>query len=167
MSTTFYVWNPILPNVGHAAVKIGDTYMSWWPASGSKMEMYKGIFGSGSLISTPSLKDDIDSERKVPDYIGDHFGWDDQIAIRYWTSQLPTYAAAGAEIIRAGSASKYQFFTCNCATMITQILRAAGAFENDLVLNAWLGVKSTFAFSPPDITRISQYFAGHKEALLI
>jgi hypothetical protein len=130
------------------------------------MEILKGIFGSGSRFSTPSFKDDVESEGKPPDYVGDHFGWHEQQALSYWMSQLPSYAAAGAEIVRAGSASKYQFLTCNCATMVIQIIRAAGALDNEIVLNGWLGLKSTFALSPPDIMRVSQYFAGHKEALL-
>ena len=60
MSTTFYVWYSNIPkgggNVGHCAVKIGTVYMSWWPGSGSKMEMFKGIFGTGSGFMTPVLR---------------------------------------------------------------------------------------------------------------
>ncbi len=106
MSTTFYVWYPNLlqggNNVGHAAIKVGTTYMSWWPYAGSKMEILKGLVGTGSSFGTPSYADDRQSEGKEPDYIEDHFGWDDGKAIAYWNSQLPTYVAALGEIVRAG-----------------------------------------------------------------
>lgn len=170
MSTTFYVWYPDLRggNIGHASIKVGDTYMSWWPYAGSKMEILKGIIGSGSGFRTPAYPDDVSAEGKDPDYVGDHFGWDNAKAIAYWTSQcLPSYALALAEIVRAGSPAHYQFLTCNCATMVINILRASGALDGQVVLNAWLSLKDSLALSPPDIKRVSQYFAGHPEALVL
>jgi hypothetical protein len=171
MSTTFYVWYSNIPegggNVGHCAIKIGATYMSWWPAAGSKMEMLKGIFGTGSGFMTPGYKDDVSSEGKEPDYVGDHFGWNDAKAIQYWITQcMPEYARAVTEINRAGSPARYQFLTSNCSTMVINILRASGAFDGEVILNMWLSIKDTIALSPPDVMRISQYFAGHKSALI-
>ena len=79
---------------------------------------------------------------------------------------MPTYARAVTEINRAGSAACYQFFTSNCSTMVINILRASGALNGEVILNTWLSIKDTIAFSPPDIMRVSQYFAGHKSALI-
>ena len=170
MSTTFYVWYPNIlqggSNVGHASVKVGKVYMSWWPYAGSKMEFLKGVFASGSSFRTPTYVDDQASEGHDPDYVGDHFGWDDGKAIAYWNSLQPTYVAAAGEIVRAGSAARYQFFASNCATVVIDIIRAAGALDGQFVLNTWLSVKNTFALSPPDVMRVSQYFAGHPEALI-
>ena len=158
MSTTFYVWYPriiqdgLAGNIGHASIKVESTYMSWWPAEVS----LKASFGSGVAFATPTYESDVHSERKEPDYVGDHFGWDDIKAIQYWNTQcVPSYA------------HRYNFVTCNCASMVVNILRASGALDGEVVLNTWLGLKDTFAISPPDITRVSQYFAGHKAALIL
>jgi hypothetical protein len=170
MSTTFFVWNNNFlsggNNVGHASVKIADVYMSWWPYAGSKMEILKGILGSGSGFRTPTFEEDVESEGRQPDYIGDHFGWDNDRAISFWQSQLPTYDSAYNEIKSVGSAAKYQFFTYNCADSVVRVLQAAGSLDNEFLLNSWISLKRTFALTPPDITRISQYFNGNKSALL-
>ena len=35
MDVTLYVWRLSATNVGHASLKVGDTYMSYWPAEGA------------------------------------------------------------------------------------------------------------------------------------
>jgi hypothetical protein len=154
MSTTFYVWYPEGGNVGHASIKIGSTYMSWWPKMDSLMESIVGL-AVGTAFITPTYQNDVTWEGKEPDYVGDHFGWDDIKAIQFWNTQcVPSYA------------HRYNFVTCNCASMVVKILRASGALDGEVALNTWLGIKDTYAISPPDIMRVSQYFAGHKAALI-
>ena len=35
------------------------------------------VTGSGVAFTTPTYESDVSSEGKEPDYVGDHFGWDD------------------------------------------------------------------------------------------
>ena len=94
MSTTFYVWYPDVEKgaFGHASVKVGSTYMSWWPASESRMRSLLAMFNiKGTTVRLPAYNDDVKSEGKEPEYIGDLYGWDDQKAIDYWTTNaVPT-----------------------------------------------------------------------------
>jgi hypothetical protein len=96
MSTAFFVWNNNIlqggSNVGHASIRVADVYMSWWPYYASKMEMFKGILGGGSGFRTSTFEEDVASERREPDYTGDHFGWDDDKAITRVSRYLSTRA---------------------------------------------------------------------------
>jgi hypothetical protein len=128
------------------------------------MEMLKGILGTGSGFMTPTYENDLSAEGREPDYTGDHFGWDDARAIDHWNTQcIPAYVSAFKEITVSGP-SKYQFLTYNCATMVFNVIRAARALDGEIILNAWLALKPVL--SPPDVMRTSQYFAGHKDALI-
>jgi len=98
---------------------------------------------------------DVSSEGKEPDYVGDHFGWDD---IKPCNFGIPSVYH---RIVIA------TFFTCNCASMVVKILRASGALDGEIILNTWLGTKDTVALCPSDLMRVSQYFAGHKAALIL
>src|SRR5262245_49968206 len=122
MSTTFYVWYPDLKKLalGHASVKVAGTYMSWWPASENKMRSLLAMYNiKGTSVKPPSYDDDVKSEGKAPEYVGDLYGWDDQKALDYWnTNAVPNFLKAFGEIKKAHAGETYKFVTCNCATMV-------------------------------------------------
>jgi hypothetical protein len=161
MSTTLFVWLPSSGNIGHASIQVATTYMSWWPGS-DKMLSY---LVTGGSPQTPTYDSDVDSEGGEPDWTGDFFGWDDDGAIAFWNAATSLDFQKAVSAVRSGIPPQQYSFVCNnCSTMVIKILRAAGAFDGEFVLNLWLSSK--IVNTPEQVMDIGGYLAGDKGALL-
>ena len=169
MSTTIFVWHRAGENIGHAAIKVADTYMSWWPSGdGTKLDMFNTIYGTGGAVRPPNYDDDVAGEGgNDPDYQADHFGWDDGGAIAFWNNEcVPNFLKAVSANRGRKRPQKYQFIMNNCSTLVIEMLRRAGAFNGEFSLNLWLGLRNTVALTPKDVYRTSEYLLGNKWQIL-
>lgn len=159
MGTKINVWYPQGSNVGHASISILGTYMSWWPDAETKMKMYKEIFGFGGPGQAPSYQDDVKMEGKNPDWTGEYFGWErDSEAVEHWKTVYFSDFQRGLASRGKDGGAKYQFITNNCCLVVDKMLEKSGAYDWEVKLNLWRGMKGTLA--PKDIATIGAYLGG-------
>jgi hypothetical protein len=166
MSVKINVWYPKGSNVGHASIEFHGTYMSWWPGSvnASKLKMTKMVFAGGPG-QAPTFEHDKSSEGGEPSWTGDYFGWEnDDKAIEYWKKVYFSDLQKGISAAREGNAgATYNFVTNNCCDVVDKLLATAGAYNWEMRLNLWRGIKTKLA--PKDIATIGAYLGGQKSIL--
>jgi hypothetical protein len=162
MSVRINVWYPQGSNVGHASIEFHGTYMSWWPdgtAASSKAKMIKQVFAGGPGMA-PTFQDDKTMEGGEPSWTGDYFGWKrDDEAIEFWKKVYFSDLQKGISAMRAGNqGATYNFVANNCCDVVDTLLEKAGAYDWEVRLNLWRGMKTKLA--PKDIATIGSYLGG-------
>ncbi|TCI01793.1 hypothetical protein EZV61_16110 [Corallincola luteus] len=114
MKATVYVWPRKDQNVGHAAMKIGSTYISFWPADGiGKPQAKKGLKMklSHAGTSVTSYRVDCDAEGGRQPIAIEINNFDAESALAYWQ-----------QIRRDGV--RYQLRKKNCSSIVAECIHA-------------------------------------------
>ncbi|MEQ1833827.1 MAG: hypothetical protein ABL977_12295 [Candidatus Eisenbacteria bacterium] len=134
------VWNFMEHgNIGHAALKVGSDYISWWPAGTATIKhgRHPGAVNSES--------DDLASEGRSPDHRIRIRGLDEDAICRWWHT------------FRDGE--EYRLFVQNCSTVVALALKAGGGTARTsgfgFLYHSW-----NVIWTPGDIRRYAEAIQG-------
>ena len=130
------VWNFLSNgNIGHAAIKVGGDYISWWPSEPASVK-------HGRSAGMPqSEADDLANEGRAPDHRIRLSGLDEE-AIRLWWHGF-----------RDGE--EYRLFVQNCSTVVARALRAGGGTARTSGFGYLYHTWNVF-WTPDDVRRLAE-----------
>lgn len=117
-----YVWLPDGNNVGHTAMQVRGTYISFWPEGGASAKDLK-LKRSQPGAYADELKSDIDSEGGREPIVIELTNLDEYAILKYF-----------AEISQ--NKPRYQILRNNCSHMIAHCLMAGGNVQPSFVPHA-------------------------------
>ena len=130
------VWNFFeRGNLGHAALKVGGEYVSWWPQGAASLK-------DGRMPGTPSDEaSDYASEGSAPDHRIRINGLNEDAICRWWHG------------FRDGA--EYRLFVQNCSTVVALALKAGGGTARTsglgFALDSW-----NLVWTPDDVRRYAE-----------
>jgi hypothetical protein len=130
------VWNFMeRGNIGHAALKVGGDYISWWPQGTASVKdgRHPGVVNDET--------GDHAAEGRAPDHRIRLVGLDED-AIRRWWHEF-----------REGN--EYRLFVQNCSTVVAMALKAGGGTKRTSGLG-WAYHSWNTVWTPDDVRRYAE-----------
>ena len=119
MDVTLYIWRLSPTNVGHASLKIGDTYISYWPAeSAGKKDVKLGQSHQAGFPSSYAV--DRRLERKHADEEFTLTGLDTSKMVEAWEQFKLTEP-------------RYNMVEQNCSTVVAAMLQVGSGLQPSFV----------------------------------
>jgi len=116
-----YIWLPTVEGdekaVGHAALQVQSTYMSWWP------ERAAGPVGDFHPIRRRAFMDDTSDEGRAPDWAIHLNGLNEAAMLDWWQTFGLTRGIADYH----GPLPPYSLWQRNCSTVVATALKKGGA----------------------------------------
>lgn len=122
-------------NIGHAALKVGGEYVSWWPQNAASLKDGRHP-GTASNEAT-----DVVSEGRGPDHRIRLTGLDEDAIGRWWRS------------FRTGE--EYRLFVQNCSTVVAMALKAGGGTARTSGAG-WAYHSWNVVWTPNDVRRYAE-----------
>ena len=145
---TVYVWRPHTHMVGHAALRVGEEYISFWPeqAAGAKKDFKVKRSQPGHLVR--DLQDDIEAEGNRPPESVDLHGMD-EAAMLDFIADLQ------------GTTPRYQIVRNNCSHVVAKALQAGSGQRPSFVPSArayskWGGIVGRGVWTPEEVLRYAK-----------
>jgi len=157
---------------GHASLKVGNTYISWWPEEDGRISWWRekagrfsfwpdgdgGILGNFYKVSPIRNRsfeedklDERDDERQTngrpPDYTVSLTGLDEEAIKNWWQS----YGLARDGKVFQGPLPAWQTLSQNCSTIAVKGLLAGGAGK----YAGWISPENRLAWTPNDVYRFA------------
>lgn len=103
-------------NVGHASMKVGNTYMSWWP------DETAGLTGDFYPIRNKSFRSDCDAEGCTPDHTIYLDGLNEKTILDWWAG----FGLVENGALLAGPLPRYNLTGQNCSSVVATGLKKGG-----------------------------------------
>lgn len=130
---TVYVWEWRWKtrSVGHAALQVGSTYISWWPEK-DKPEWYRPIYASAPY-RTRTLAQDAWEEERSPDHTIRIDGLNEAAIHSWWRS----FGLIRDGVALPGPLQQWHTTKQSCATVAARALRIGGGDEYAKWVHTW------------------------------
>jgi hypothetical protein len=113
------IWSYRGSNVawGHAALRCGSTYISYWPGAGrTGSRLYPQIYAADPIRGR-RFEEDLRDEGTPPDAVLRLDGLDEKAILGWWRRMVPPMGPPSVP---------WRTFTHNCSTVVAEALRAGG-----------------------------------------
>ncbi len=124
---TVFIWDFEGKDVawGHASMRVGDTYISWWPTPDGrtpKSSLFPSVY-SAPAFARRTLEDDLrDEGGRLPHVI--HIEGLDETAIRNWWRETNPQAHD-----RSGPLNEWTTLSQNCSTIVARAITVGGGAQ--------------------------------------
>jgi hypothetical protein len=133
---------------GHAALQVGQTYISWWPEKPGQVPsgLHRNIYASHPFRNR-SYAEDVAAEERVPDHVVNIDGLD-EAAIKGWWQTLGLVKDG---VQYHGPMQPWDTLRRNCSTVVAQALRQGGGDKYASWASVW-----NFVWTPADVLRYAR-----------
>jgi hypothetical protein len=153
---TVYVWPPKGDNVGHAAVKIEQTYISWWPEGGIVIDPKgKEIQLTAAPVRGRTYIADVKGEGGPPEHKIHISGLNESAMVQWWAG----FGLQSGRTKLAGPLPKYHLLKQSCSTVAARALQAGGGNNYSGWWNA-----NKLVWTPMDVYRYANEIARNRAA---
>ncbi len=122
---TVFIWNFRGKNIawGHAAVRVGKTYMSWWPEPDGRRpaKISQNIYSAGPFRNR-TYGDDVDAERQEADHAVQIVGLAENAIRDWWQS----FGLVRDGVLYQGPLQAWETLSLNCSTVAAHALTIGG-----------------------------------------
>lgn len=130
---------------GHAAMQVGQTYMSWWPEQPGQVpsKVHRNIYASHPFRNR-TYADDVRDEGQPPDHTIRIDGLDENAIKDWWQS----FGLTRDGVLFQGPLQSWQTLKRNCSNVVATGLKKGGGDKYSTWAKSW-----NLVWTPQDVLR--------------